>query len=324
MRTVKLISSATLALLVLVATACVASTSTPATLSPIVTSTQTPARAAFPVTVTDVLGRNVTVPSLPDRIISLAPSNTEVLFAVGAGNLVVGVTSYDNYPPETLTRDKVGGFYANSISVEKIVNLKPALVFSAGKAQVSLIPLLEQAGIRVVALDPSTFEEVYDNIALVGRLTGHSEEADRVVAQMKDRVAAIREKTASVPKEKRATVFYEVWNEPLMTAGPSTFIGQMIDLAGGVNIFSDVTTQYPQVSTEEVIMRNPSVILGPDTHGDKLTPEQVAQRPGWGQIDAVKNGNVHLVNGDIVSRPGPRLADALEAIAKAIYPNLFP
>jgi iron complex transport system substrate-binding protein len=140
---------------------------------------------------------------------------------------------------------------------------------------------------------------------------------------MKTRIAAVVDKVAGILENERLTVFWETFDEPLMTAGPSTFTGQMIELAGGANAFADLTEDYPQISAEEVIARNPAVILGSDSHGDKLTPEQVAARPGWDQIDAVQNGRIHLIDGNIVSRAGPRLADAVEAIAQALYPELF-
>ncbi len=298
---------------------------TPAPPTPVPpTPTAVPTPAAYPLTIVDGLGREVTIVARPERIVSLAPSNSEILFAVGAGDQVVGVTKYCNYPPEACEgKEIVGGFSAKSLSVEKILSLEPDLVFSAGGIHQPVIEALEQAGVPVVALTASTFDDVYANIELVGRLTGHPEEAAQVVAQMKERVSAVTAAVAAVPQEKRLRVFWETWDEPLMTAGPSTFIGQMIELAGGVNIFSDVTEDYPQISAEEVVKRNPAVILGSDSHGDKLTVEQVAQRPGWDQIDAVREGRIHLINGDIVSRPGPRLAEGLEAIARALYPDLF-
>jgi iron complex transport system substrate-binding protein len=283
----------------------------------------TPTPIAFPVTLTDDLGRKVALSAVPRRIVSLAPSNTEILFAVGAGDQVVGVTKFCNYPPEAQTREQVGGFVAKTISVEKIVALKPDLVLSAGKIQQPVIEALERAGIPVFDLSPKTFDGVYANIETVGRLTGHGAEAARVVAQMKERVAAVTAKAKTVPEANRPKVFYEVWHEPLMTAGPSTLIGQMITLAGGVNLFADVTEDWPQVSTEEVMKRDPDVILAPDSHGQELTPEKIQARPGWGNIKAVRQGRIVLVNGDIVSRPGPRLANALEATARGLYPDLF-
>jgi len=299
-------------------------TATPAPPTPTSEAEETAAgKGGFPVTSADALGRTVTISSKPQRIVSLSPSNTEILFAVGAGDQVVGVTKFCNYPPEAQKREQVGGFTADTISVEKIVALKPDIVFSAGKIQEKVIDALASANIPVFAVDAATFDDVYANILAVGELTGHADEAADVVAQMKDRVAVVQSKIADVPPAKRPTVFWEVWDEPLMTAGPKTFIGRMIELAGGVNIFADVTQQYPQVSAEEVIKRNPAVILGPDSHAEALTAEKIRSRPGWGDIQAVKDGRIYLINGDIASRPGPRLADGVEAIAKALYPDRF-
>ncbi len=294
-----------------------------ATMVPTIAPTATVAHADFPITLTDGLGREVTLSTKPQRIVSLAPSNTEILFAVGAGDQVVGVTKFDNYPPEAQTREQIGGFSAKTISVERIVALEPDLVLAAGRIHQPVIEALAREHIPVVALTAHTFDEVYANIELVGRLTGHKAEADRVVAKMKAQVKAVTTKVSTIPADKRLKVFWEVWDKPLMTAGHNTFIGQMIKLAGGVNIFSDAKESYPKVSPEAVVQRNPDVILGPSTHGKKLTVKQLSQRPGWGEINAVKNARIHLIDGDIVSRPGPRLAQGLQAIAKALYPDLF-
>ncbi len=284
----------------------------------------TPTPAPYPLTVTDDLGREVTIPGRPDKIISLAPSNSEILFAVGAGDQVVGVTQYCNYPPEACqAKEVIGGFSPKSMSIEKILALEPDVVFSAGSFHMPVIEALEKAGVPVVALDPQGFEGIYDDILLVGQITDHAEEAEALVADMKARVAAVTAAVADIPAEERLKVFYEVWDEPLMTAGPDTFIGQMIELAGGVNIFGDMEEQYPQVSAEVVIERNPDVILGPDSHADALTPEKIAARPGWENIKAVQTGRIYTVNGDIVSRAGPRVVDALETIAQLLYPERF-
>jgi iron complex transport system substrate-binding protein len=283
----------------------------------------TPEPAAFPLTITDNLGRDVTVETKPQRIISLAPSNTEILFAIGAGDQVVGITTYCNYPPEAQDREQIGGFSAKTISVEKIVALEPDLVFSVGEIQRPAIEALEQVDITVVALDPNDFDEVYATIELMGRLTGHEQEAAQIVADMKARVAAVRERVATIPEEERLTVFWETYDEPLMTVGAASFTHQLIELAGGVNIFADLTETYPQVNAEEVVKRNPAVIMGADSMGDKLTTELVGQRPGWGQVQAVQDGRIHLFNGDMVSRTGPRLAQVLEEMARALYPDVF-
>jgi len=282
------------------------------------------ASSGFPIRVTDALGRQVTMQALPQRIVSLAPSNTERLFAVGAWFTVVGVTTVDTYPPEVAALPKVGGFVPKSISIETIVSLKPDLVLAAGELQRPTVEALERLGIPVVAIeDPGSFDEVYAAIALVGRLTGHEQEASQVVEAMRTRLARVRQAVATLPQEKRVTVFYEVYDEPLMTVGRSTIIGQLLEMAGGINIFADVQGRYPQVSSEEVVKRNPDCILGHTGHQLALTPAQIGQRPGWNHMTAVKHNCIRLLNGDTVARPGPRLAEALEAIAKALYPDLL-
>ena len=282
------------------------------------------ASPGFPLHLTDALGRQVTLQVLPQRIVSLAPSNTERLFAVGAGPIVVGVTTMDTYPPEVATVRKIGGFVPKSISIETIVSLKPDLVLAAGELQRPAIEALERLGIAVVAIeDPGSFDAVYAAIALVGRLTGHESEASQVVQAMQARLARVRQAVATLPQEKRVTVFYEVYDAPLMTVGRSTIIGQMLEMAGAINIFSDVPGRYPQVSSEEVVKRNPDCILGHTGHQLALTAAQIGQRPGWNHITAVKHNCIRLLNGDTVARPGPRLAEALEAIATALYPDLL-
>jgi len=298
-----------------------APTSRPPT-PPTATAAPSPAAAAFPLTVTDDLDRSVILPARPERIISLAPSNTEILFAVGAGEQVVGVTSYCNYPPEAATRQQIGGITVQSISVETIIALEPDLIL-ATQAQTEIIEALAQTGLAVIVLQPATLDDIYANIELVGQVTGHRDEAAGLTADLRRRTAAVQAAVAAVPAAERLSIFYEVWHEPLMTAGPQTFIGQIIELAGGENIFADVQEDWPQVSPEVVLTRNPAVILGPDSHGDVLTGDSLAGRPGWANIEAMRSGRIYLLNGDAVSRPGPRIIDMLEEIARDLYPDRF-
>ncbi len=281
-----------------------------------------PAGSAWPITVTDDLGRRVTIETGPQRIVSLLPSNTEILFAVGAGEQVVGVTSYCNYPPEATDRQQIGGITIQSISIEAVVALEPDLVLASG-SQRQLIPVLAAAGLTVVALEPATLEDIYANLQLVGQITGHPAQAEVIIADMRRRVEAVQANIAAVPASERPTIFYEVWDEPLMTAGPHTFIGQMIDLAGGQNIFADVEEDWPQVSPEIIVQANPAVILGPTSHAEALAAEQIKNRPGWADIAAVQNNRIYLLDQDMVSRPGPRLIIVLEEMARALYPDLF-
>ena len=306
-------------LLALTLIACGAATPT-ATLPTAVTQA---VPAGYPLTLTDGLGRELTLAAAPARIVSLAPSNTEILFAVGAGDAVVGVTKYCTFPEAATKIEQIGGFSAKTISVEAIVALKPDVVFSGDESQQPVIDALEQAGIPVIALKAATFEDVYANIALAGRATGHPAEAEQVVAAMRERVAAVSAKAASIPAAQRRSVFYEVFDEPLMTAGPGTFIGQMIELAGAVNVFADASAEYPEISAEEVVARQPEVIVGPQSHADKLTAEVIAARPGWNGLAAVRDNRIVIIDGDSVSRAGPRLAEALETLAASLYPDVF-
>ncbi len=275
------------------------------------------------ITVTDDLGREVNLPAAATRIISLAPSNTEILFAVGAGDKVVGVTKYCNFPEAATTKEIIGGFSPDTISIETIVSLQPDVVFSAGGLHMPVIEALEKLDIPVVALDPATIDDIYSDIELVGKITGNTADADAVVDDMQTRIATVAHIVSQVPEDERPTVFWETWDDPLMGVGPTSFIGQMVEVAGGNNIFSDVEDQYPVVSAEEVIARNPQVIMGSDSHGDKLTVEAMSTRPGWDQIAAVQNGRIYLIQGDIASRAAPRVADAIEFMAAALYPDLF-
>lgn len=279
--------------------------------------------AADTVTLTDDMGREVTLPARVERIVSLAPSVTESLYAIGAGDLVVGRTSYDNYPPEVLNVPEVGGFVVEEVNVETIVSLEPDVVMGSSSFQEPLSEALEAVGLPFYIFNPESLEEVYQTLSTMGQMTGHEEGAQAVIDDMQARIGAVQEAIADVPDDERPTVFYEVWDEPLRTAGPGTYIGEMIVLAGGVDIFAEVSEPYAQVSAETVIERQPDVILGPVTHSDALSPERIEARPGWDTIPAVQNGAVYLLDDDIVSRAGPRMADAVELIAASLYPDRF-
>lgn len=282
----------------------------------------TPATTAG-ISVTDSLAREVTIPATAQRIVSLAPSITEILFAVGAGPQVVGNTQYCNYPPEADALPEIGGFSAKTISVEAIVALNPDLVIGGSTNQAAIAEALEDLGVATLIFEPTTFDTVYANIAVIGEVTGHTQEAGALITTMQARVAAVLAKIATIPAADRPTVFYEIFDEPLLTAGPSTFIGQMLTMVGASNIFADTSENYPQVSAEAIVERNPAVIIGPDSHGDKLTPDHLASRPGWDQIRAVQDKRIYLLDGDMASRAGPRLVEVLESLAATLYPEQF-
>jgi iron complex transport system substrate-binding protein len=281
------------------------------------------APASSPISFKDERGTTITMPAKAARIVSLSPELTEILYAAGAGEKVIGNTTYCNYPAAALSVAKIGGFSANTISIEAIVALRPDLIVGSLSAHGQLAAQFERAGLRFAALPSTDFNSVYSTLELVGRIAGDETTAKAVVATMKARIAAIQAKTASVPADKRPIVFWETWDEPLMSAGPDTFTGQIIVVAGGRNCFADSTADWPVVSFEAVLARNPDYIMAADSHGVALTPERLARRTGWTSLKAVQANRVVFLDGDIVSRAGPRFVEAAELMAKVLYPELF-
>lgn len=274
------------------------------------------------VTVTDALGRSVALAAAARRVVSLAPSNTEILFAVGAGDAVVGVTTFCNYPAEAARRAKVGGFAAGTISLETLVALRPDLVLAGDQDQRAVVDSLEALRVPVISVKARDFDGLYQSIELIGRVTGKAAEASELVAGLRRRVTAVEDRVAARGPAPRWRVYWEVFDAPVMTAGRRSIIGQLIEKAGGVNVFSDLAEEYATVSMEAVVARNPQVILAPDMNkGDPLTAEKLRRRPGWERIEAVRQGRVAVVSADLTSRPGPRLVAGLEQVAAVLYPE---
>jgi iron complex transport system substrate-binding protein len=278
----------------------------------------------FPRTVSDSFGHNLTIPSRPTRIVSTAPSNTEILFAIGAGQQVIGVTTFCNYPAEASQRDKIGGFMPKSISIERIVGLRPDLVLTTGRLQQPLTESLRKLGLPTLSYDAQKLEEVAGNIRIIGQATGHSDEADALATKLDQRLIRVRERFAGLPVADRPTVLLFLSEDPLMTAGPKSFAGQMLELAGGRNLFADVDQQFPRVSEEEIIKRNPAAILWWSMGENASRQERLGKRPGWDQIDAIRNKRILVMDDDLLSRVGPRLFDGLEKMADLLHPSSDP
>jgi iron complex transport system substrate-binding protein len=271
-------------------------------------------------TVTDSFGHTATLTGRPARIVSTAPSNTEVLFAVGAGPQVVGVTTYCNYPDDAARCEKVGGYSPKSLSVEKIVALRPDLVLTTGRLQQPLTDSLRKLGLVVLCFDVKTLEDVISNVRMIGQAAGRAEEAEQRADDLQRRLEAVKRRTAGRKESDRPRVFFLLSEDPLMTAGPSTFPGQMIALAGGVNVFADVDQQFPRVSEEEILKRDPAVVLLALRKDGSPSKERIRQRPGWDKLDAVRSGRVLEIEDDLISRPGPRLFDGMERLAELLRP----
>ncbi|MDR7416196.1 MAG: cobalamin-binding protein [Armatimonadota bacterium] len=264
-----------------------------------------------PVRVLDALGQTLTFSAPPRRIVSLAPSMTEILYAIGARDLVVGVSSADDYPPEVRRKPQVGGVH---LDYERLAALRPDLVVGLVSLQRANLERLRGLGYRVLALDPRSLQDTYRAILLLGQVTGRTEGARGVVEGMRERVNRIR---TQLPRSRpRPRVFVEVWDQPFLTAARGTFLHDLLGLAGGENVFRELAG-WPQVSEEQILRRNPEVIL-------VLHPgrDRVMRRPAWRLLDAVRAGRVYALNPSWVTRPGPRLVLGLEQIARVLHPEV--
>ncbi len=283
-------------------------------LSPNATAEQ----AVYPFTFIDDGGQEVRIERRPARIVTLGPSNTEILFAVGAGDQVVGVDEYSNFPAEAEPKPKVGSM--RTPSFETIAALDPDLVFVINSSS-DHRERLEGLGYTVAHIVPSNLQEIYERIDLVGRIVGRPQRARDVVAQMQARVAGTVARIGDVPEANKPRVFHEVWGDPLMTAGPGSFINELIEMAGGINIAADANSAWPRMSLEVVVERNPTVIL--TTFDNTVEELRAGARAAWQEIDAVQTGRIYQLNEDEIARPGPRIVLGLESIARALYPDRF-
>ncbi len=269
-------------------------------------------------TVSDDAGRQVQLKGQPKRIVSMAPSNAEILFALGLGDRVVGVSNYDNYPAEAATKEKVGDAF--NPNYEKIAALKPDVVLAVGTAQSQIVQKLEGYKVNVMVLNAKKVRDVLADITLVGKITGTSAKAAEVTGAMNKKLNDIQAKVATVPADKRPAVFWALDNT-LYTVGPGSFVDDLINLAGGRNIAADAKQDYPQYSQEELIARDPDVIIVPLL--DQSMKAQFEAIKGWDKLRAVKANRVYFIDPDLVSRPGPRIAAGVEEVAKLLHPDLF-
>jgi len=274
------------------------------------------------VEITDQLGRVVKLDTVPQRIISLAPGNTEILFSLGLADRVVAVTDYCNYPPQAGDKPSIGGF--STPNMEEIIAHSPDLIVATSIHEKRIIPQLEDKGLTVFAFNPQTIAEVLEIITLAGKITGKEETATELVAEMQKRIRAVTDKTDGLSPDQRPRVFFVTWHDPLMTPGSGTRHDELIQIAGGTNIGHNLTS-YADISLEAVIAANPEVIIADVGMGaGKDLPLQFAKtEPRLRNTDARRNNLVHAINSDLAGRPGPRIVDALEQFAEFIHPELF-
>lgn len=273
-----------------------------------------------PGTYTDDMGRAISIKQSPERIVSHVPPITEILFALGLGDKVVGVSDFCDYPEEAKSKPSVGNYF--NPSIESIVALNPDLVLTDGHSEG--IKQLDSLGKTFLVIDPKDFDGVFRDIELIGQATGAEARAKKLVDQMKADMAHITNRVKGVQKVK---TFYVIdatdLNNP-WTAGPGSFVDSLINMAGGENVAAKAVAPWAQFSIEQLVSADPEVIILPAQHGTAFTTPEVLQgHPAWRQISAVKQGRIHTIDGDLVDGYGPRIVQGLEEIARILHPELF-
>lgn len=272
------------------------------------------AETVYPLTVTDATGTEITFEKAPTTIVSLVPSETETIFAVGAGEYIAGVDEWSNYPEETASIAKIGDMTTN---IEAVVALNPDLILASSTMNTDAIAKLREMNLNVYASNPKTYDEVIANIEEIGNIVNKQAGA----AEAANRMREVKEQvTSAVKNAEKKKVFLEF--SPGYTVGSGEFLDELLTLAGGINISASQPGWY-EVNAEEVITQNPEIIIYPDFGEEKSSiVAGIEARPGWEAIDAVKNNQMFAVTNDPLVRVGPRLADGLLELAKVIHPEL--
>ncbi len=281
------------------------------------------------ISVVDDSGKNVTITSYPQKVVSLAPSTTEILFGLGLSDKIVGVVSYTGYDADiqNTLKDKnitiVGTF--NKVNVELVIGLQPDLIVASGAYQQSLAAKFTEQGKTVVILNPTKFSGILADIAILGKVTGQDSQATSLINNMQSKAQEIMEKTNNLSTPS-VYVEYYVDKNGYSSFGANSYVNELIEMAGGVNVFAGFTSQYVTTSTEEVLKANPSIIIiskGVMSSLAGITPDSIRARPSWNNTSAVQNNKIYEVNEALITIWGPRIVDGLEALAQIIHPEVF-
>ncbi|MFB7640612.1 ABC transporter substrate-binding protein [Peribacillus butanolivorans] len=270
-------------------------------------------------TVTDDTGKKIKFDKVPETVVSLQPSNTEILFELGLGDKVVGVTDFDNYPEETKDIEHVSD--SVNINAEKIISLKPDAIIAYTIGDETTMKPLEDAGIPVFIIKSATnFDDVYGDIGQIAEVMGVAEKGEELVKEIQNQISSVEKKIETLDEKEQT--YFEISPAPeIYTTGSETFQQEILKTAGIENIFAD-QKGWVKVSDEEIVKRNPNAIITTATYADDAVDE-IKSRKGWEDINAVKNDQVYLLDENIMSRPGPRIGEAVELAAKTVYPDLF-
>lgn len=274
------------------------------------------------VTITDDLGVTVTIENPPERIVSLSPANSEILFALGLDEKIVGVTEYCTYPEAALSKEKIGGF--STVNIEKVSVLNPDLIVAADGNSEETVAHLRELGFTVITINADTIDTTLDDILLLGKATGTDDEAEALVSSMKEDLAEIAEKTSA---EEKPTILHCMWTDPLWVSGSGTFQDEMITAAGGVNAAAD-EGGWVALTMEKFLTMNPDIIVVDSGNGmgvgaDDALRDFFLKDPRMQSLSAVQNEQVYVVNADIIDRGGPRIVEGVEALAEIAHPDIF-
>lgn len=277
------------------------------------------AKTVYPLTLTDATGEEMTFDKAPEKIVSLSPSETEKLFALGLDEEIVGVSEVDDYPEAAKSKPKMGGY---EMDVEAIVASEADVVFTAAMNEQN-VQKLRDLDIKLFVIDPKTISEVMDSIKVVGEITDRQAEAQGIVDQMQKDIDLVKEAVKSVKDEEKKKVYVEF--SPGWTVGKGTYLDEMLNMSNAVNVAADKEGWF-EISEENIIAANPDVILYSGNVVDesqKTLDQIIKERSGWDQIEAVKNDKIVKVDDNLISRPGPRVTQGLIEVAKAVYPELM-
>lgn len=276
----------------------------------------------FPVTITDSLDEEVKLEEKPTKIISISPNMTEILFAVGAGENVVGVTKFADYPQEATEVDKIGSI--TEPNIEKIINMEPDVVIASSVNKKETIERLRELDVKVAGFEANSVDKAIENIKTVAKLTGNQDKGEKIVAEMYIKIGEITNLVEEhLENNDKRKVFYEIWNDPLYTAGKNNFIDDLINMAGGINIGRLAEGQWPQYNLEKLLVEDPEVYIStPHSASREVSKEKIKNRDQYQSISAIKNDRVYVINQDILNRASPRLVKGLTLMTKAIFPEL--
>lgn len=275
---------------------------------------------AYPIIISDNFGSEVIIEEPPQRIVSLSPCNTEILFAVGAGDQVVGGTTYDTYPPEAVNLSKIGGF--STVDIEAVVNLTPDLVLAEYGNGEETVNALKNLNLTVVSLNPKTLDDILDNILLVGNITGNDETSLLLTTDMEQKIENIGAQTKDIPDFNKPAVLYIVWHDPMYAAGTGSYPNDLMTIAGGMNIVDE--EGWPIIDLEQIIDRNPEIIICSGMGGGSYTiMEAITENEVLSTVDAIKNNKVYPISDpNVMELAGPRIVEGLTELYGYIEPEI--